>query len=63
MNIWKMILESLKAFALIVLLLGGTILVMFLLVFYSELAGQNKDWFALPVVVWIIFLTLKKRRR
>lgn len=63
MNIWKMLWESFKAFLFIILLLAGAILTMFLLMFCTELVGHNEHWLALPVVVLIIFLTLKKRRR
>jgi len=63
MNIWKMLWKSFKAFLFIALLLAGAILGMFLLMFYTELVGHNEHWLTLPVVVFIIFLTLKKRRR
>jgi hypothetical protein len=58
-----MLWESFKAFLFIILLLAGAILTMFLLMFYTELVGYTEHWLTLPVVVLIIFLTLKKRRR
>lgn len=63
MNIWKMLWESFKAFSIIAILLAGCIVLMILLMFYTELVAENEHWLTLPVVAFIIYLTIKKRRR